>query len=180
MKLRLDDLDLARDDSTADPNLADPPSGRWTPATLLEHLHDELARYDVTLKPKVAKTGRFARLTTTYYQHVRVPEDWDERGTLGQVLTLAHELVHVRQWRKYGRARFGGRYVFSPRWRWAMEVQAYRESIRVRKVLGMGKGEAEQYAGRVAARMWTTYRLWPLSKAHVRKYAKMLMLEVYG
>ena len=43
--------------------------------------------------------------------------------------TLAHEAVHVTQWRHYGRIGFMWRYL-RPGWRFSLEAQAWAASVR--------------------------------------------------
>lgn len=179
MKLRPVDLRRARSTKNVNHRLFPPPESGWTPARLLDHYLGLLDALQVQIRPKTARRGTYARLTTTYYRTVRVPRDWLTRSVAGKAITLAHEYVHVLQWRELGRMRFVATYTVSPRWRWALEVQAYRESMRVRALLGASRGHAEVYAGGLAHRLWRTYRLWPLSKAHVYRYTKRLLLEAH-
>lgn len=55
-----------------------------------------------------------------------------------QAATLWHELVHVRQWERLGERNFLRHYVMAEG-RWALEVPAYRESLRVMRHFEMSE-----------------------------------------
>ncbi len=55
---------------------------------------------------------------------------------------LAHEVEHSRQWRRH--KNFLGKYVFSARFRYAMELQAVREEMRAMNSAGSSLSQAQQ------------------------------------
>ncbi len=77
---------------------------------------------------------------------VLLPADWPERSDLEQAALLLHELTHIRQWRTY--LGFGLRWSASPRFRVAMETQAYRESVATYAMAGLSAGSIAEYARR--------------------------------
>lgn len=86
---------------------------------------------------------------------VLLPHDWNERSAYRKALLLLHELVHVRQWRKY--LFFGARWSTSPRFRVAMEAQAYRESVSAMVMLGYSDDSIADYINRLSVTFHKTY-----------------------
>ncbi len=93
----------------------------------------------------------------TFYSQIRIPFDYQEMSELDYAAMLFHELRHLRQWRKYGRFQFGARYILQPRWRWAMEMQAFRSSVMMRDRLG--DKMLREYISRLPITFITTYAL---------------------
>jgi len=120
-------LDLARDSKHNNRYL----ERYLTPLDVMDryfpYFEDELGLELVT---KDSNFLRLSKMTTTYYKQVRLGSDWPNYNVYQKANTLVHEAVHARQWRSYGRYRFGTWYLRRPRWRWAMEMQGYRESMR--------------------------------------------------
>jgi len=119
-----------------------PPQPQWDTAMA------QLGRFGVRIEPK----GRIALkpdMTTAYHRVLRVPRGFFERPIEYQVLTLRHEIVHYRQRHDVGRHRFNARYLFRPPWRWAWEVQAYRQTVWTMRALGSDEAEVEEYAARL-------------------------------
>ena len=78
---------------------------------------------------------------------------------------------------RYGRIGFARRYVFSARFRWAVEVQAYSESLRAWAALGMGRKGLLSAAYEYANKLPKTYALGVLRKRHVVGKAKQIFRE---
>jgi len=131
------------------------------------------------IKPKTSFFGsRFSKMTTTYYKEIRVGDGWEDYSIPRKASVLRHEIVHAKQWRHFGRASFGANYIFSARFRWAMEVQAYRESVRAYRVLGAKEDWLRNYATReVPDVLWQNYMLGVLRKGDVYEHAARILLR---
>lgn len=74
--------------------------------------------------------------TTTIGNTVYVPASWDSRSPSTKAITIRHELVHMRQSKKYGRVLFSLAYLFLPfptlvaYCRAQFEKEAYEESLK--------------------------------------------------
>jgi hypothetical protein len=106
------------------------------------------------------KSSPKSSLTTTVpaARIIWLSHDWDSRPEASQALTLAHELVHVRQQLAMGPAKFLRRYA-TPRGRWVLEMQAYAETIRANRSLGFDVSDIPE---NVAKSMWKNYKPWLL------------------
>jgi hypothetical protein len=93
----------------------------------IPYFEDELG---LELVIKSSRYTRLSKMTTTYFREIRLGSRWPEYNDFQKASTLVHEAVHARQWRYYGRFRFGTWYLRRPRWRWAIEMHGYRESAR--------------------------------------------------
>lgn len=154
MRLRTQDIDLAKSRVNLDHHirLQEP---AW-PDRLYRHLCHMLELYGVRIVPKVETSmRRWSALSTAFPNTIRVRHDFFAMDYNIRCVILAHEMVHIRQYRRYGRVRFALGYAFSPRFRWAMEVQAYREGMTVRDHLGMRRTGVEA----LTERMIELYRL---------------------
>ncbi len=132
--------------------------------------------FGMRIEKKTSRANVMSKFTTTYYKEMRLGIDFDELDEPIQAVVMAHELVHVYQWRHYGRAKFGPKYVMSGRFRWAMEMQAYRESVRWRKL--MNDSKLDQYCKDRWEVLWREYFLWPtLRRDHVRNKTRKILRE---
>ena len=167
MKLRSQDRNLAKSKSNHDRDLR-----KYTSIeTMIEHLHAEAASFGVTIVTKIKTSLRSSKVSTAYYKQIRVRHDWNDITHASQATTLAHEMVHVRQWRKYGRLGFGARYVLSQRFRWAMEMQARTEQVIAMQCLGMG---TQEFVDKQAERMLDVYKLGRI-RDDVRRYTPEIL-----
>lgn len=109
-------------------------------ASQLESLKAEIEAEGYTFQTR--KDGN--KMTATLWDRILLPENWDTRTTRSKVLTLRHELVHMRQWRELGFVVFGASYL-NYRSRWVYEMQGYRQGIRDRVTLGTSRASVEKY-----------------------------------
>lgn len=108
---------------------------RRSPTELLEHCLAELDEMGYRLvKKKGSSNWKRKRLTTTLRRKIYLGVTWDKKTVAQQAALLAHELVHARQHR--GLARFIWRYLADSTFRWAVEAQAYRETVRAWRAMG--------------------------------------------
>jgi len=113
---------------------------------------------------------RFSKFSTAYYKEIRLGTTYNRKSDEWKAVTLGHELVHSRQWRGYGRNTFRTRYILSMRWRWAIEVQAYAESVRILAALGASREEISNYIDTRPGALWDSYGLRGLRKKDVYTY----------
>lgn len=165
IRIRKADVDLALDSRLHDPVLDE--SWKGEPERLKVHYRKEWERYGVKAVYKSTSYGRLSKMTTTYYRKIRLGTGYAKAEPEWQAVTDAHETVHVRQWRRWGRNRFRTRYLFWTRWRWAIEVQAYAESVRALVALGASESKIRDYITRRPKVLWDNYALKSLRKNDV-------------
>lgn len=178
IKLRDQDVDLAMSRQFLDQDIAD--FGKNAGA-MLQDAFDWAKANSFSIKKKASHFGsRLSKMSTTYYKEIRVGSLWEEFIVPKRAAVLKHEIVHAKQWRHYGRASFGSKYIFSARFRWAMEVQAYRESTRVYRTLGAVEKWLREYVNdAVPNSLWGSYALGTLRKDDVYEQTrKILSLEL--
>ena len=86
------------------------------------------AGWNFKVRPGAIRHGR--KFTMTMRKTIYLSSKWESYPAWKRAAILWHELVHIRQRKKWGDAKFLSRYA-TARGRWASEVQAYRMSIRV-------------------------------------------------
>jgi hypothetical protein len=78
-------------------------------------------------------TSFITTIGTTMY----VPDNWDQHSEFSRYEIVSHELIHMRQARRYGMILFSLLYIFLPlplgfAWfRTRFEMEAYEESLRI-------------------------------------------------
>ncbi len=72
-------------------------------------------------------THKFWLRNTTYHRRIVLGSEWRDKSTRRQCMTLLHELVHIRQRKRLGRAKFLLYYGIA-QWRWALEISAWRSN----------------------------------------------------
>lgn len=140
MRLRASDIRLAKSPLALDRFLLEP----RTPEQVIEYAQKRLANMGYTIKRKRGPKGwKSRRMTTTLRRTIWLGVGWDGKLARDKAATLMHELVHAEQW--WIHQGFLARYIASPRFRWAMEVQAYRESVRTYRAVGFTGPGLERY-----------------------------------
>jgi len=118
-----------------------------------------------------AQSAYLDRYVTTLWHTVYVPPDWDERAIEDRYATLRHELVHVRQFERWG-PLMAIAYLLLPlplglAWfRMRFEREAYEETLRVWHELG-GRAACERLRPHVTAQFTSgAYGwMWPFPRA---------------
>ncbi len=130
-----------------------------------------------------AQSSYLSRYQTTLGRTVYVTPDWDDLPAEQRYVTLRHERVHLRQFRRYGLLAMAVFYLLLPlplglAWcRARLEWQAYRESIAAAAEL-FGRAHVEEARFRDAilgqftsgAYGW----MWPFRRQLERWYAAAL------
>jgi hypothetical protein len=171
LRLRSRHIRLARSSACLNPNLRHLDRA----AEMLTHYEDAIAARGMVIVPKSSRLPWWVKLTTTFRRSVRTGDGYEDLDTQRRALILAHEFVHVLQWRKY--LSFGPRYL-GARFGWAMEVQAYRESMRARKVLRFSYESRARYARDMPDRLWDGYPLLrQIRRKDLRRWTRELLRE---
>jgi len=121
-----------------------------------------------------AQSSYLDRYVTTMWHTVYVPDDWEARAIEERYATLRHELVHVRQFERWG-LLMAFAYLMLPlplglAWfRMRFEREAYEETLRVWHELG-GRAACERLRAHVIAQFTTgSYGwMWPFPRAIAR------------
>lgn len=132
--------------------------------------------YNVRIVEKRKSRLRISKMATTYYGEIRVPRGFWGRGwsVARRAALLAHEIVHVLQWRFYGASTFALSYL-SARFRWAVEVQAYRFGILIKRMLGYTERTLQAEIRHKATAMRDAYALRGLRWRDVKKYTPAVL-----
>lgn len=147
---------LARDTSCRDSSLL-ARNTRVAPQDLLRYGHAVAASLGVDLRVQQrtdsdrSDYGVAVSAGLTY-----LPWSWEEREDFWRAELLHHELVHNRQWRKY--RLFGLRWALSPRFRVAMELQAYQESVSTLVLMGVHRSCVLSWISHHCQQFQTVYR----------------------
>lgn len=149
--------------------------GADTAEEISHRCHRDALRLGLIVRHKSSSSLKWSKFTTTFYEEVRLGSDFYEEPAWAQAATWAHELVHVHQWRIVGRAKFGRRYVFSLRWRWMYEMQAYRMSILIRQRLGVSEEMTLRYIRQKPESLRSSYLLMGLRNNHLRDYTRQIL-----
>ncbi len=111
------------------------------------------------------------RYVTTFWHTIYVPDDWEARPIEERWATLRHELVHVRQFERWGGA-MAVAYLLLPlplglAWfRMRFEREAYEETLRAWHELG-GRAACERLRAHVTGQFTSgAYGwMWPFPRA---------------
>lgn len=118
--------------------------GTKDPKEIIRRCEREVIRLGMKIEKKSSSSMKWSKMTTTYYSKVKLGSDFDDEPLWAQAVIWAHEMVHVYQWRGMGKGRFAFRYAWRLS-RWWIEMQGYRMSVHVRKVLKVSKEMTERY-----------------------------------
>ena len=172
LSIRQADRDLAANDCFLDLAIA---VGTFTPIELLDHTMTRARSYRVAIVKKPSTSLVLSKFATTLYTQIRVPHGFGDWGTASKAILLAHELVHVRQWRSMRARNFGARYIFSPRFRWSMEMQAYRETVRAQLLMGWTETAVANAIEQRADKLFADYSLRTIRRNHVERYTRAVL-----
>jgi len=141
-----------------------------TAEKMLAHYERKAEKRGIKIIPKTSRFGNWSKMTTTFRWNIRAGQDYESLSTQRKALVLAHEFPHVEQWDTY--RLFGPRYL-GARWGWAMEMQAYRQSIRAMKVLGFKADEVERYIRKMPNILWKSY--WLMRQIRRRDFDRITL-----
>jgi hypothetical protein len=129
----------------------------------------------------VRRTSTFdhgRKFTMTLRKRIALSGKWDTYSTDKKAEILWHELVHVRQRKAWGHTKFLRRYA-TAEGRWMIEVPAYRESIRMKKLFAKKytKKNVEDYVEAKIDSMRDSYALKRLSKSHYERETRKIWMK---
>ena len=148
------DADLAastEDMSVAGDFSSDPTEAKAQAEKILEEL-------DIEIIPKAEGIEDWGRFTTTFPDKLYLSTNYPSMSVDSQAGLLRHELVHVREYQRHGVSKFFTMYAFAEG-RWALEVQAYRESFRARRLFGEDERSIQEAMRGTAENLYKSYSL---------------------
>jgi len=98
------------------------------------------------------------RFTVTLRGSVWLQKGFRDLSTFSQAMILWHELVHIYQRKMMGHFKFELRYL-NPHTRWALEVPAYRMSIRCAERMSDGKFDSKAFIDAKLASFRSGYQM---------------------
>lgn len=135
-----------------------------------------IGAYGWKLVKRSGKTVHGRRFTMTLRRTIWLVSRWDDYSVERQARILWHELVHIRQRKRLGHAKFLARYMFAG-WRWALETAAYRETVRAKVALGAGPDEVRGWVERKLPRFREGYALKSISRYRFETETRKLWLR---
>lgn len=99
---------------------------------------------------------------------------WSKKTEDRKGQTLYHECVHIIQAKDWGNLLFAARYAV-PRWRWAIEMQAYAVSVLVARALG---SDISPMPAAIAKTMAEKYGPWVIGKKEVEEETVKFLQKV--
>ncbi len=137
----------------------------------------EIADAGIEIVPKAEGIEQWEKFTTTFPTKIFVSKGWDEKSEAFQAEILWHELVHVREYDKHTPLLMGLMYV-TAEGRWALEVQAYRESFRVQRIFGVPEDKIQAAMEPRAESLYTGYELGTMPHDYaISKAVEIWMLD---
>lgn len=116
------------------------------------------------VEKEVTGQDKLDRFTTTMPRTIYVKPGFFDQEIADQAATMWHELVHVRQWQRIGRAVMGARWTVYAEGRWSLETVAYRESFRIYKLFGRSDAWIRDFAPKRAESFYESYALSGMPK----------------
>lgn len=139
--------------------------------------HDALSRLIAGFLRAVTlgrQSAYMTRYVTTIGSTIYLPAGWDARDDVDRYVTLRHEAVHLRQFRRYGLVVMSFVYVLPilplglAYGRARIEWEAYEETLRaIAEVRGVAAAEAPEVRAHIA-RQFTSGAygwMWPFPRA---------------
>lgn len=140
MTLKKKHISLAQDSLCLSPFLEKPRKPWDVEAYADEQL--EALGYRYVYKRGLAD-WKVRRMSMALRRQIRWGVGFRDKPQIDRARDKMHELAHARQYRVY--RSFLARYITDPRFRWAMEAQAYRESARALRSMGVPPSRLRNY-----------------------------------
>lgn len=138
------------------------------PVLAVKDALDRIGREGWRVRERPENTRHSKRWSFTAPNIVWVKKGFWKQSRHEQAVTLYHELVHVKQWKRRGPLDFLKKFA-GARWRWATEVPAYRQSIRVWLRLTKGYFNVDSY---VEGWLWKFRKSYSLSRINKKDFKK--------
>ena len=134
----------------------------------------------IEIVPKAEGYEQWDKFTTTFPTKIFVAKGWDEYTEDRKAVILWHELVHVREYDRHTPLLMGLMYVTSEG-RWALEVQAYRETFRVERKFGVPEDRIRENMDVAAEKLYEEYELGTMPRDYaIGKAIEIWLLDVPG
>jgi hypothetical protein len=130
----------------------------------------------VDIVPKAEGIEQWEKFTTTFPKTIFVAKNWDEMDEATQAVVLWHEIVHLREYEAHTPLLMGLMYA-TAEGRWAIEVQAYRESFRVRRLFGQSEEEIQARMLPTAEKLYEAYELGAMPREYALDKAVEIWME---
>lgn len=102
---------------------------------------------------------------------------FEQKGRTDKAGLLWHEIVHMRQWRKLT-GIFALRYAFDARYRWAYEIQGYRQQFRVWRALGVSRKIIYRNIAHLQSSFrGPTYRMTRINSSQMKRETKKAIVN---
>lgn len=134
------------------------------PQEALDKALEYIESKGVDLEYKADGIEDWSKFNTTFPKTIYVTKDFDSKSIESQAGTLWHEIAHLREYEEMKPETFYQHYVF-PEGRWALEVQAYRESFRVMRIFGFSESRIRSRMTVQAEGLYENYELDQMPKA---------------
>lgn len=128
------------------------------PGMALEKVRMALDEKDIEIVPKAEGLEQWEKFTTTFPDTIYISKTFPDSSTASQAGILWHEFVHVREYEDLGAKKFFQHYLYAEG-RWALEVQAYRESFRVQRLWGVPEDRITFNMENTAEKLYVGYEL---------------------
>lgn len=128
------------------------------PSVALAAAEAELDERGVDVQAKADGFEDWGRFTTTFPSTVYVSTKYADLDDGGKAATLWHELVHVREYDRHTPKKFFFIYSYAEG-RWALEVQAYRESFRAWRSFGEPEESIRERMILMAEKLFEDYQI---------------------
>jgi len=138
----------------------------------------EIEDNGIRIVPKAEGLEAWGKFTTTFPSTIFVATDWEETNEAMQAVVLWHEIVHLREYDAHTPLVMGTIYLSVAEARWALEVQAYRESFRVMRIFKMSEEDIRKRMLPRAESLYTGYELGGMPKDYaLQKAVEIWMLD---
>ena len=138
----------------------------------------EIQDQGVELVPKATGFEKWDRFNTTFPGRIFISKNWDEKDEATRAAILWHEMVHLREYETHTPLIMGTIYLAVAEARWALEVQAYRESFRVWRTFGMPQEDLRERMIPRAESLYFDYELRAMPQEYaIRKAVEIWMLD---
>ncbi len=117
-------------------------------------------------------------MTTTLYNVILLDPEFEDMGDPKKLRVLRHELVHAKQWRKFGAAGFASKYSIEGK-RWVLEMHGYRQDIRDMCDMKLPRKTIIRRIDQVSDEFPSDYKLLALEHAKVKEATLFVLSEEF-
>lgn len=167
-----EDLALRTSEMAPEGHIPSDPHEAWLLA--MQEIEDN----GIEIVPKAeGEFEQWTKFTTTFPSKIFTATHWDQMDEATQAVILWHEIVHLREYDEHTPLLMGLMY-FTAEGRWALEVQAYRESFRVKRLFGVAEEQIRKEMRPRAERLYESYELGTMPREYaVEKAVEIWMLD---